>query len=529
MRRGRALARAALVALAMLGAVAILGGTAAASHPDVAVDTLEGSGTAEDPYVITNASELQAMEDDLSAHYELGSDIDASGTAEWNGGSGFAPIGNSSAPFNGVVAGQQHTITDLTINRSAAEDVGLVGVTDVNARIKAVRLPSATVTGADDVGALVGDLEGDSTVREASMSGAVTGANDTGGLVGVVADASLVAEASANGSVTGSDEIGGLVGANVGGIVTKSASQATVTATGASLSQGNARAGGLVGGNFNGGVINHSYAIGDVSGGKAGGITGENYDGSRVANTYAAGGVTGNDRVTGGVIGEHFEDCPFQEQSRCSDFESSTVVDSYWDVNATGQSTSDGGATGLSTAEMTGENALENMTALSSDIWQSQADGYPTLRTQTADSPAEDSLEVSLSESTIAVGTETTLTVTVTDAETGDPIADATVSSSELGRSVSTDSSGTATLTVAPESAGDYAISISADGYTDTTVTLTVTSAQAPGGFDPVAEYGNEQGQVETDGLLGGIADWRSGDLTVEQLLEVIAQWRADR
>jgi hypothetical protein len=62
------------------------------------------------------------------------------------------------------------------------------------------------------------------------------------------------------------------------------------------------------------------------------------------------------------------------------------------------------------------------------------------------------------------------------------------------------------------------------------TATISVTGdAGAPGEFDPVAEYGNEQGEVDTDGLLSGIADWRNDGITVEQLLEVIAQWRADR
>ncbi len=49
---------------------------------------LAGEGVDGDPYIITNASELQAMEGELSAHYELGNDIDATETAQWkvNGG-----------------------------------------------------------------------------------------------------------------------------------------------------------------------------------------------------------------------------------------------------------------------------------------------------------------------------------------------------------------------------------------------------------------------------------------------------------
>ncbi|MBA7656028.1 hypothetical protein ES703_63941 [subsurface metagenome] len=40
-----------------------------------------GSGTAQDPYIITNVDQLQEMKDDLSAWYELGNDIDATATS----------------------------------------------------------------------------------------------------------------------------------------------------------------------------------------------------------------------------------------------------------------------------------------------------------------------------------------------------------------------------------------------------------------------------------------------------------------
>ena len=69
-------------ATALLALIAVMsvfsGGALAADHE------MNGTGTQDDPYVITNAEELQAIEDDLSAHYVLGNDIDASETEEWN-------------------------------------------------------------------------------------------------------------------------------------------------------------------------------------------------------------------------------------------------------------------------------------------------------------------------------------------------------------------------------------------------------------------------------------------------------------
>ena len=45
-----------------------------------------GSGTENDPFVITNVLELQDMRTSLSAHYVLANDIDAYETADWNDG-----------------------------------------------------------------------------------------------------------------------------------------------------------------------------------------------------------------------------------------------------------------------------------------------------------------------------------------------------------------------------------------------------------------------------------------------------------
>ena len=53
-----------------------------------------GDGSPGDPYQISNVTELQAIKDDLSAHYILVNNIDASDTVTWNDCAGFEPIGN---------------------------------------------------------------------------------------------------------------------------------------------------------------------------------------------------------------------------------------------------------------------------------------------------------------------------------------------------------------------------------------------------------------------------------------------------
>lgn len=53
---------------------------------------MTGSGTLADPYIISDVDDLQAIENDLTAYYELANDIDASTTSGWNGGAGSLEV-----------------------------------------------------------------------------------------------------------------------------------------------------------------------------------------------------------------------------------------------------------------------------------------------------------------------------------------------------------------------------------------------------------------------------------------------------
>lgn len=100
----RALGLSVLVFLATLiaGGGIIPMNVAAAGNTGTGPAGMTGSGTAASPFLITNATQLQAMRQNLSAHYALANDIDASNTSGWNGGKGFAPVGNASTPFTGT-------------------------------------------------------------------------------------------------------------------------------------------------------------------------------------------------------------------------------------------------------------------------------------------------------------------------------------------------------------------------------------------------------------------------------------------
>ena len=104
----------------------------------------------------TTGTDLQGINGNLSGYYALGSNIDATATSSWNGGAGFAPIGNSIPYFTGSFNGLGHTISNLTINRPSTGDVGLFAATNVGAVIQNVGLVGGSVSGGYATGGLVG-------------------------------------------------------------------------------------------------------------------------------------------------------------------------------------------------------------------------------------------------------------------------------------------------------------------------------------------------------------------------------------
>jgi hypothetical protein len=268
----------------------------AQSSSDVAASDLPGNGSESNPYEISNASELQAMEDDLDENYELVSDINASNTSGFNDGRGFDPVGEgivSSERFTGSFNGSNHTITGLTIDRPDESDIGLFGSTD-EATISNVALVNVTVAGDENVGGLVGN-KFNGTVQNATTSGNVTGNQNVGGLVGIQFLGSIQ-NTTTSGNVTANNELsraGGLVGFNDGGDITRVKTSVNVV--------GVFQVGGITGQNDELGIITDATASGDVTGdADVGGLVGTN-DGN-ITTATTSGDVTGNNFV-GGLVG----------------------------------------------------------------------------------------------------------------------------------------------------------------------------------------------------------------------------------
>lgn len=275
---------------------ALLAGFLVLSSQEANAFTGGGNGTSGDPYLVTNISLLQEMNNELNAYYALSNTITIT---SWSDPSGFLPVGTDTDPFIGSFDGRGYTIRGLYINRPNNDDVGLFGCIGPTAEIVNVSLFDAKITGMINVGALVGCNNG-GTVTDSSSTGPtgyVKGTNSVGALVGRNYNDGLVTGSYAASKVEGNDAIGGLVGENYQGEVTDSYATGNV--------QGVNTVGGLVGWNYYS-IVTDSRASGTVSGSSdVGGLVGWNDDNSTVTDSFATGTVDG-DSDAGGLVGENW-------------------------------------------------------------------------------------------------------------------------------------------------------------------------------------------------------------------------------
>lgn len=353
-----------VVGVLCLGLVGLaVGPTAVAAQgpAPVVVTDLNGTGTATDPYVVTNASELQAMNQSLGANYTLGGDVDASETAGWFGGSGFVPVGNATAPFGGSLDGSGYGIENLTVSISPGSsgadgrDAALFNRTE-GASFSALRLVNVSVTGGDGgssmstdggngggAGGLIAVLNNgsvtdvvltDSIITSGSGADGYGGGGNggpAGGLVASTANGTITNVTVVNSTVSAGDggtdtttgtfpgaggRSGGVVGTLTDGTVTGSAVRNSDidSGDGATGSEGDGDSGysGGIAAATTDGVVNSSSvdAETNVTGGTGGtyaaagvgGLVGYT-DGGTVSQSRTAATVTGVSRNVGGVVG----------------------------------------------------------------------------------------------------------------------------------------------------------------------------------------------------------------------------------
>ena len=383
-------------------------------------DTMTGTGTSADPYIIMTLDHLNTVRDHMSSHYKLGADIDASETASWNSGEGFIPIGGNesvSSQFTGVFDGQLHVISNLTINRPTTDLIGLFGIIGAGGVVRNVGLVDGYISGTIYVGGLVGHNIG--TVDNSYVTGAVSavsgiGNGIVGGLTGYNGIGSIVTDSYASATVSGPRYVGGLVGRNdsvvsnsyatgavsgtiiVGGLIGDNEGGEVIQsyATGA-VSGSDGNVGGLVGYNIGGGV-SKSYASGAVSGQDAvGGLVGIT-DSGLISHSYATGTVTGTNYV-GGLVGNNGVGTINQSYATSTvigtndvggliGLNSGEMTSTLWDMETSGRSNACGSNTGPGTCLATGLTTEQAVIQASypgwdfTDIWIIEQTGYPTLR-----------------------------------------------------------------------------------------------------------------------------------------------------
>ena len=278
-----------------------------------------GSGTADDPYQIATAKNLNDLgesPEDYNKHFILTDNIDldpnlpgrkvfdkaviapdVNETTEWWRFDG--------TPFTGLFDGNGHTISHLTIKGGGSLGLfGQLGWWDApGGEVKNLGLVDVNIIGS---GYYVGGLVG------------FNGNRDRPG--------GVLANCYTGGAVSGHSSVGGLVGWNEG-TVSQSYSTGVVG--------GEYDIGGLVGGNYEGSITT-SYSTTSVSGEtQVGGLVGQNV--GHVTQCYSTGAVSGTGQYVGGLLG--------------TSAWPPDVTASFWDIQTSGQTKSAGGL-GLATDQM---------------------------------------------------------------------------------------------------------------------------------------------------------------------------------
>ena len=238
----------------------------------------------------------------------------------------------NNAYYTATFDGRGHTISNLYIDRSSPDGIGLFGFLGTGSNLRNLGIEGGSVTGGGIIGGLVGWNRG--TIIACYATGDANGTSWVGVLVGN--NDGIISACYATGDATGT-------GNYVSGLVGRNGSGATIIACYATgNAMGDEYVGGLVGWNGDG-IIIACYARGDASGNfSVGGLVGLN--GATIRVCYATGDASGIGPV-GGLVGEDF---------------GGTVTNSYFDYEASNRPDSDDHA--KTTAELQTPTAYDDNT-----------------------------------------------------------------------------------------------------------------------------------------------------------------------
>gem|GEM_PF-3409555 len=176
----------------------------------------EGDGTVANPFLVNNVSDLRRVGTGLgtpswtlTAHYRQTANINMTGTSSNLNSSVTA--GFVGGEFRGVYDGQGYVISNLTLNRPEATNVGLFSILASNAVVKRVGLVNPNFTGSSNTGGIVGTNNG--IIENCYVSGGtISGTANVGGITGTIGGSGAIHNTYASSEVKGNNAVGGLVG-----------------------------------------------------------------------------------------------------------------------------------------------------------------------------------------------------------------------------------------------------------------------------------------------------------------------------
>lgn len=217
-----------------------------------------GSGTADDPYLISNGAQLAKLAQDVNGgekysgkYFMLTNDIVLNNTDGWEkwdenteGLNEWTPIGDNSnnVSFNGTFDGDGHAVRGIYINKPEQRNMGLFAYND-NGTLKNVGVADGYIRGGDRTAGVCGNNKG--TIEYCYNAATVVGGSSAGGVCGFLDFSKTVSYCYNTGKVSATN-----IDGDAGGICVSSNSTGTC-------------------------YINNCYSIGEVSGkGKIGAILG---------------------------------------------------------------------------------------------------------------------------------------------------------------------------------------------------------------------------------------------------------------
>ena len=257
-----------------------------------------GRGTETEPYVISDATELRKLADDVesgktyhNSYFRMTADIvinfnviNSNGDLNGNGANfeQWKPIGKGLTPFCGTFDGNGHSISGIYIKKEHRDSLGLFGFS--NGTIQNVTLKDSYIVGYNSCGGIVG------------YAGSKVGKYDA--YSAQIYDCTNYATVYNTCSSTSTGHVGGITGYLYTGTIKRCSNYGKI----ASYSYG----GGIVG--YSKGNVHSSINKGNIIGlkneknvGHVGGITG--YSNSGLRNCANYGYISGNSYV-GGIVGQ---------------------------------------------------------------------------------------------------------------------------------------------------------------------------------------------------------------------------------